>query len=707
MAIIYSYPSVTPVVADILLITQASDPSKATKSITLSSIKTLFNLDDSLNGVGTPGHIPFFETSSRLVDSFISQDANGLVFIGSQASGTRFTNTSVSTTDLTALGNTTLGEDDSTQVTIESTLSLQGPVKDNAGNLGAIGQILVNSGSGSVSWGNPNEGTVKSVGITETGNALTITGSPVTSEGDINIAGAGTASQVILGDLTLTDLPVGTVKGTGTVNFVPKWSAADTLQDSIIFDDGTNVGIGTPSPQDKFEVQGSIYATPITYTSNQDAYALRMGASNNLAFDMGIKIKSDSSGVPYMSLRSHNTEDLLTLESDNVGIGTAGINPEDKLHVMGTVRSVIDTGSGFGFLTNRGTENSASGIRWDNNNSSLILKDSSEVTTTQIRSSGFSYINGGRLGINTPSPASTLDVKETTTDIAGQIIVGGSIDTDDRAFGKLCFANTISANSQPNKILASIEGRKNGSSNRGILTFDVSDGSGSLKERMRIDSYGFVGVGKNNPQRELDVVGTVRIAGALEFLQSSNNTFVGTSTGNISTTTGSSNVAVGFESLNNNTGGNGNVAVGKGALSANTGNNNTGTGSLALENISTGAQNTGIGRQALQNATTGLCNVGIGHIAGALVDGGAVNTAPDVSIFIGGSTKSKTNNDTNQIVIGHNAIGEGSNTARIGNTSVSELHVGGNNAGVVLKSPNGTAYIIKVTNAGALTVTAV
>ena len=67
MAIIYSYPSVTPVVADILLITQASDPSKATKSVTLSSVKTLFGLNDSLSGVGTPGYIPFFETDSRLL----------------------------------------------------------------------------------------------------------------------------------------------------------------------------------------------------------------------------------------------------------------------------------------------------------------------------------------------------------------------------------------------------------------------------------------------------------------------------------------------------------------------------------------------------------------------------------------------------------------------------------------------------------------
>ena len=52
---------------------------------------------------------------------------------------------------------------------------------------------------------------VTSVGITETGNALAITNSPITSSGDINIAGAGTSSQVILGDLTLGTLTEGTV----------------------------------------------------------------------------------------------------------------------------------------------------------------------------------------------------------------------------------------------------------------------------------------------------------------------------------------------------------------------------------------------------------------------------------------------------------------------------------------------------------------
>ena len=52
-----------------------------------------------------------------------------------------------------------------------------------------------------------SSGTVTSVGITETGNALTITNSPITGAGNINIAGAGSSSQYITGELNLATFP--------------------------------------------------------------------------------------------------------------------------------------------------------------------------------------------------------------------------------------------------------------------------------------------------------------------------------------------------------------------------------------------------------------------------------------------------------------------------------------------------------------------
>jgi len=75
-------------------------------------------------------------------------------------------------------------------------------------------------------FNNKGSGTVSSVGLTETGSALTITGSPITGSGTLNISGAGTSSQVILGDLSLGTLTSGTITGTGSANQVSYWTAA-------------------------------------------------------------------------------------------------------------------------------------------------------------------------------------------------------------------------------------------------------------------------------------------------------------------------------------------------------------------------------------------------------------------------------------------------------------------------------------------------
>ena len=551
MAIIYSYPTVVPKVVDKLIITQTYDSSdeapvegNPTRSAAISDILAL------VGQAGTANTLSMF-SGAGLVDSLVSQ-ANAIVYIGTQASGTRFTNTSISTpvllgtdlyaaniygqnggllniqgnaiigneatdtltvnsvstfnADVTALGNATFGDDDSTTVTIESTLDVQGPVSDAGGNLGTAGQVLSSTGGGSLSW---------------------------------------------------ADITGGTVKGTGAVNFVPKWSATDTLQNSTIFDSGTKVGI------------------------------------------------------------------------------------------------------------------------------------------------------------NTITPLANLDVKETINDVAGEIIVGGLISSDDMPFGKLSFANTSSANTQPNKILASIEGRKNGSSNRGILTFGVADGSGGVLEKMRIDSNGRIGIQTDSPDRELDVDGGVRIRHTLDLFQGNNNSFAGQDAGNLfnivagSNTgfgknsqlvnlSGSSNTSMGLSSLealitgNNNTaigtnsmklsnGSSQNVALGGDTLlSATGGNSNTAIGYSALKSKIASNFNTAVGNESLSNITTGFRNTAVGNEAGKFInDGTAANATGNYSVFIGDSAKALSNGQNNQIVIGYDAVGYGSNTATLGGAGINDTYLRG------------------------------
>lgn len=53
------------------------------------------------------------------------------------------------------------------------------------------------------------------------------------------------------------------VDGNGTASYLPKWSDTDTLTNSVVYDDGTNIGIGTASPGYKLDVNGTFSANSI------------------------------------------------------------------------------------------------------------------------------------------------------------------------------------------------------------------------------------------------------------------------------------------------------------------------------------------------------------------------------------------------------------------------------------------------------------
>lgn len=50
------------------------------------------------------------------------------------------------------------------------------------------------------------------------------------------------------------------IDGSGTTNYVAKFTESEEIGDSQIFDDGTKVGIGTATPITKFQVEGTVFA---------------------------------------------------------------------------------------------------------------------------------------------------------------------------------------------------------------------------------------------------------------------------------------------------------------------------------------------------------------------------------------------------------------------------------------------------------------
>ena len=184
-----------------------------------------------------------------------------------------------------------------------------------------------------------------------------------------------------------------------------------------------------------------------------------------------------------------------------------------------------------------------------------------------------------------------------------------------------------------------------------------------------------------------------------------------------SNTTGSYNTAIGNTALVNNTTGFNNTSIGAGALSYNiSANDNTAIGFNALNNSTVGASNTAIGShsQELSSGTasyntsigdlslktvTGDFNTALGYNAGtALGDGATPNSAASYSIFIGADSRASTNSDTNQIVIGFQTTGNGSNTTTIGNTSTANWYMYGdvnlkNTTAPTTASVSQTAYL--------------
>jgi hypothetical protein len=170
-------------------------------------------------------------------------------------------------------------------------------------------------------------GTVTSVGLSSATSGVTIGSTPITTSGTITLAIA-TASGSQQGLLSSTDWTTfnnkqsaltNPVTGTGTTNYLPKFTGASTIGNSLVFDNGTNVGIGTTSPDSKLHI--------LDGAGNSLRIGFLSGTSNFNLYDAAIHVFRNNGGTSeYMRLNA----------SGNLSIGNT--NDSFKLDVTGTGR---------------------------------------------------------------------------------------------------------------------------------------------------------------------------------------------------------------------------------------------------------------------------------------------------------------------------------------------------------------------------------
>jgi uncharacterized protein YbaP (TraB family) len=194
--------------------------------------------------------------------------------------------------------------------------------------------FISNIASGTNNWNLYMNGTAKNylAGTLLIGNTtdngtdkVQISGSIIATT--IKLSG-GTSSQYLMADGTTSTIsPI--IASSGTTNYITKWISGTTLGNSIIYDDGTYIGLGTTSPT---------YALHMVKTTPYFISIERTGVGNhqigvspqieNSVSDMLFDAGQASSGYLFRSRDSSNSivTSLSISRNGNIGIGGVTLN---------------------------------------------------------------------------------------------------------------------------------------------------------------------------------------------------------------------------------------------------------------------------------------------------------------------------------------------------------------------------------------------
>ena len=189
-------------------------------------------------------------------------------------------------------------------------------------------------------------------------------------------------------------IPTGGVTGTGTTNYIPKWSSSTALTDSQIFDDGTNVGIGTSSPNYLLDVNGIFGVTTriefpnVSIGDTVNGFGLDYIQIKAKDTDTGISIASSPNGDPTGPGYAFQ---FIANNTNRNGLLLVGYNPTNAHYIATSSDPISGPGIAWPLIFRVAT----AGQNWG------VAPDLMTLTPTQ------------RVGIGTSYPSYTLDVSGT------------------------------------------------------------------------------------------------------------------------------------------------------------------------------------------------------------------------------------------------------------------------------------------------------
>jgi hypothetical protein len=346
----------------------------------------------------------------------------------------------------------------------------------------------------------------------------------------------------------------------GTSNYLSKFGTGGSgLSNSLIFDNGTNVGIGTASPTARLHVVGSgVFSSGIIVgdsSTNSYIYGPINPSTNNIRFNNGgaDRIDFNSSnlfynGVSYFQnnnfiLRAGETTSTASQkDSYQLVFQNALWDGTTSQYATSNIRSIASTSqnliSRLAFFTHNSVNNTLV-ERMCVTSSGGYVGIGTTTPSSQLHVIGTGIFSSG-IGVGINTPLDLIHVSGSSANAQGIRIdngdgQGGSIQADN---GALYFKSPTATafRVQAAKIRlgdgassTAIELTSNGSisqdGNGGGLTF--SGTTAQFSNGINVTNsgiFGSVGIGTSSPSKKLDVIGDARVSGVLNLVNASDST---------------------------------------------------------------------------------------------------------------------------------------------------------------------------------------